>query len=828
MQRTPLLDGWSCDSGDGFGALFAPSRGDPVALPHDAMVLQGRSSENGPGGSVGYYPTGSYVYTRTLDVPADWQDKSVALEFEGVYANAMVYVNGQLAGQRPYGYSEFTVNLRPYLRFGAENEIKVKARTSTDGESRWYSGGGLYRPVHLLVAGLVHIATNGVQITTVDIDGIRGDQAEQAVVEVTTTVVNEGSLPRTVTLVTELCDAVGNVVASDGAPVTAFPGDSPTVRQRMLVAGPRLWSPDTPNLYACRSRLVDGDDALDAGENAFGIRRLQLDGRHGLRINGEPVLLRGGCIHHDNGVVGAATFAHLEERRVAIMKAAGFNAIRSAHNPLSRAMLDACDRLGMLVMDETFDMWTESKRNDDYSLHYAEWWERDVEAMVAKDYNHPSVVLYSIGNEILELGSPLGAALGRRQAEKIRSLDGTRYITNGINAGMAVMRNVGEIFPGVKDLAALAATLPKEAEATNTGPSTGDHPAGAVPAENPFTWIHSAIEYLMNHPRVWTRLDETSSILDVVGLNYARSRYEPTSKENPQRLMVGSETYVPDIDLNWALVERLPQVLGDFCWTAWDYLGEAGGRGGGWPRYFNTSGVIDLAGHRKPASYHREIVWGLRCEPYIAVQRPATYGQSVEPSPWAWSDSIASWTWPGFENKPVVVEVYADGDEVELLLNGRSVGRAPAGEANRFRAFFDVTYEPGELVAVAYRSGTETGRTLLLTAGPGLALDVACDRDTLWPTGDDVACVAITLTDGEGNVRNDVDRTVKVTVEGAGTLQGLGNANPLSEEQFSATECTTYDGRALAVVRAGREPGTVSVRVTAEGCAEQVITIAVG
>ncbi|MHB1317318.1 MAG: DUF4982 domain-containing protein, partial [Anaerolineae bacterium] len=363
--------------------------------------------------------------------------------------------------------------------------------------------------------------------------------------------------------------------------------------------------------------------------------------------------------------------------------------------------------------------------------------------------------------------------------------------------------------------------------ATNSGPSTGDHPAGAVPAENPFTWIHSAIEYLMNHPRVWTRLDETSSVLDVVGLNYARSRYEPTSREYPQRLMVGSETYVPDIDLNWALVKRLPQVLGDFCWTAWDYLGEAGGRGGGWPRYINTNGVIDITGHRKPASYHHEVVWGLRREPYIAVQRPATYGQPVPPSPWAWSDSIASWTWPGFEGKPVVVEVYSDADEVELLLNGCVLGRAPAGEDNRFRALFEITYEPGDLVAVACRDGSQAERTSLRTAGQGLRLAVDCDRDTIRATGDDVACLAITLTDDEGIAQTALDRVVTVAVEGAGSLQGLGSANPLSEEQFSATECTTYDGRALAVVRAGLQPGTITVRVTAEGCEEAVVSIRV-
>ncbi len=835
MLRQTLVDGWMYGEASGIAAFFGQGKQEPVMLPHDAMILQERDPSVKAQGATGFFPAGTYAYTRTLDVPEEYAHKAVILVFEGVYTNAMVYINGNRAAQWPYGYGEFTINARPYLRYGAQNEIKIIAKTSTDGDSRWYSGGGLYRPVHLLVSDLLHIAPNGVRITTTEIEGIQGCTAKQALVEVATTVVNESALAKGATLVTELCDGDGHVVASDRTPVTSFAGDSITIRQRMVVSQPSLWSLEAPNLYTCRSQILEGEETLDTDENTFGIRQLQLDALHGLRLNGQEIKLRGACIHHDNGVVGACTYAHLEERRVAIMKAAGFNALRSAHHPMSRALLDACDRLGMLVMDETFDMWTESKTPFDYANYYGEWWERDVEAMVAKDYNHPAVILYSIGNEIQEVGSPHGAALGRRQAEKIRSLDDTRYILNAINAMIAA----GDV------MRELRASMP-EAPATQGPEAGGETPSEASPAPEGSADINALMgsmgemmNEIVSHPAIGQAIAESAAAVDIVGYNYARSRYKLDAAQYPNRVMVGSETFPADIDLNWALVKELPQLIGDFTWTGWDYLGEAGcgkidytrdtsgGIFAAYPWYIAYCGDIDITGHRRPASYYREIVWGLRSDPYLAVQRPEHHGEKALTTPWSWTDSISSWTWPGFEGQPIIVETYADTDEVELLLNGRSLGRAGAGEANRFRAIFETVYEPGELVAVAYKKGVETGRTTLRTAGPELRLDLSCDRTSLKATGADVACLTITLTDAAGTVQTAMDRKVSVTVEGAGTLQGLGSADPTSLENFYDCERTTFDGRALAVVRAGLEPGTITVRAAAEGCPAETLTLPV-
>ena len=402
-----------------------------MTLPHDAIRDLPRSADSPEGSHTGYFPGGFFEYAKTFDVPAEYRDRTVTFEFEGVYRDATVFINGDFAAQRPNGYTNFYVKADPFLRYGAPNTIRVQARAHRD--TRWYTGAGIHRDTKLIVGDLVHVALDGVRITTPDVD------AERAVVAVATTVENETRATRTVRVTTRIRDAGGAEVASGSAPVTLLPGAAAVARRAALRAGRRrcgAWTrpPCTPR----RRRSPTATARSTRSARRFGIRTLRLDPQHGLRINGEPVLLRGACIHHDNGLLGAAAIARAEERRIEILKAAGFNAIRSAHNPISKATLDACDRLGMLVMDETFDMWTEAKSPFDYSLAFPEWWERDVEAMVAKDFNHPSVILYSIGNEIFETGRPIGSVWGRRLAEKIRSLDDTRFVTNGINHLLSV------------------------------------------------------------------------------------------------------------------------------------------------------------------------------------------------------------------------------------------------------------------------------------------------------------------------------------------------------------------------------------------------------
>jgi len=804
MHRSPLNDGWTVGPKTN---RFTERMGtgpepDSVTLPHDALI----GAERLPSGDAAsaYFPTGTWEYRRMLELPIDDAGTSVSLEFEGVYRDALVYVNDSLAAHRPSGYSDFVVEVDHLLRFGEPNELKVEARTHED--SRWYPGAGIYRSVWLLRAGPVHLAPGGLQVLTPEIDD------DVAVVSVAVQVRNRSVATSDAVVRTELLDQNGSVVAWDEATVTTVPGDTVTARRRLYVIRPSRWGPDDPYLYTCRVALVAGEKVIDDESTTFGIRSVTADPVRGLRINGEPVLLRGACVHHDNGPLGAATIDRAEERRVELLKAAGFNAIRSAHNPLSKPMLAACDRLGMLVMDEAFDMWEEPKSEDDYALRFPDWWEADIEAMVRKDVNHPSVILYSIGNEIPEVGRPHGARLGRALADKVRSLDSTRLVTQA-TSGLLV--GGSELF----------AELRNEIDSSKTDEETGVNTA--------LTNLADRLNKLMLSPVVATKSAETLSYLDVAGYNYMDSRYALDGDLYPNRVIVGSETHAAAIATGWDKVVRHPHLIGDFTWTGWDYLGEAGiGRVmytepgeppaaptfmGEYPWLTAWCGDIDITGHRRPQSYYREIVFGLRSDPYVAVRRPGYHGKAPHSTPWSWSDAISSWSWEGFEGSPVTVEVYAEADEVELMVNGQSLGRRPAGPAHRFTAEFETVFEPGLLEAVALRAGDEVGRMGLRSASGPVLLEATVDRPVIGAHPGDLAFVDLTLVDGQGSLHSSADRLIHVEVGGTGVLQALGSANPASAEGFTSASRTTFDGRALAVIRPTGE-GRITVTATADGC----------
>lgn len=808
MSRTLFTDGWSYrQKASAFSELGGAGVGawTDVVLPHDATIGQSRLTDVPDGAPNGSFPTGAFQYRRTFAVPESHRGSFISLEFEGVYRSAAVYVNGTLAGQRAYGYSEFSVRIDPFLRFGEDNEIMVECRTGKD--TRWYSGAGIYRPVHLVVKQPVHV-DGGVTITTRSVDD------DLAVIEVSASVRNQSMVTSQLRARASIAsDGHDEAVASDDAPVTILPGTSATVRHRLLVQQPDLWSPESPALYAGSFRLEDPDGELVDEESAwFGVRTLDVDPIRGLRVNGRSVTLRGACIHHDNGVLGAATFAAAEERRVRILKDAGFNAIRSAHNPASRALLDACDRLGMLVMDEAFDMWTLSKTDEDYSFEFPEWWERDIEAMVVKDINHPSVIFYSIGNEIPETGTSFGGALSRTLAEKVRSLDPTRLVTNGINGFVATL---DEVLTAVR------------------GQSASENGGGV---NTMMSQLGDMMNTIAMSESVTRRTEESQAVLDVAGMNYAEARYEMDSELFPRRTIVGTESFPTRIDTIWQIVEDNSHVIGDFAWTGWDYLGEAGIGGidyveegvdaqasvaRTYPWLVAFSGDIDLTGHRRPASYYREIVYGLRSAPYIAVQRPTHYGKALAfATPWAWSDTVSSWSWKGSEGHPVKVEVYARADEVALLLDAEEIARSTVGTTRRFRAEFDVHYQPGTLEAVAYVAGAETGRHQLTTAGNDLRVHAHITRETSRQSHADLAFVELTLADEQGTTVLDNDRTLSIEVFGDGVLQGFGSARPKTTEKYTGNTHTTFDGRALAVVRiTGDAPVTVIVH--SDGLADE-------
>ena len=793
----------------------------PVTLPHDAMI--GTQRDPSASHDIAYFPAGVWEYTKSFEAPADWRDRRVALQFEGVYRDAMVYVNDDIAASEPNGYSEFIVDLDPFLRYGEENIVKVNCRAGED--SRWYSGAGIYRPVHLWVKNPVYLAIDGVWVTTPEIDD-RG-----AVVEVAAEVRNDTAHTVTVRMTCEVSDPAGEAAASGNIPVTLRPHTTVIARQRLAVANPARWSPDQPHLYSCATTLAqetaDGSESeeIDRDVTVFGIRSLQLDPAHGLRINGESVKLRGACVHHDNGPIGAATIGRAEERRVEILKAAGFNALRSAHNPMSRAMLDACDRLGVIVMDETWDMWTENKVNHDFALRFEERWRNDVANLVRKDRNHPCVVLYSTGNEIPEVGSPLGAARARDIAEHVRSLDPHRYVTTGVQPMLAIRGLIAKI-PEILGLTqSTDSSEETEPPAANEDESQGVNTQMAM-------WA-MVKDQIMQAPIIAESLEEVSASLDVVGYNYVANRYLIDHELYPNRVIVGSETNVTDLGRDWPIICAHPHLIGDFTWTGWDYLGEVGiGRIGyddedpvsegvpgvvaPFPWLVAHTGDIHITGVRRSASYYREIVFGLRQEPFIAVQRPThAHKQIAYSGPWSWSDTLDSWSWDGCEGTAVDVEVYSAAEEVELVLNGQSLGRQTTDE---FRTTFAAAYEPGELVAIAYSGGQETARTALRTASGPLRLNVEADRSEVTDTDSDLAYVTVRLVDSSGIVNPMANRSVEVTLEGAGVVQGFASADHQSTEPFGSTTCTTYDGQALAVIRP-TGPGVVDLTFTADGLA---------
>lgn len=784
---------------------------EPVEVPHDAMISRDREPDLHLGSWGAFFPGGAYEYTNTFELGDDALDKTVLLEFEGVYRDAVVHVNGDYAGQRPSGYSRFDLDVSHLVRAGA-NEVRVEARTHQD--ARWYSGAGIYRDVWLHVLEPVHITVDGIGVTTPDIE------SDHAVVDVEIAIANRSSRRRTVAAASRILDASGRSVASGAAPVTLLAGETAVTRHRLYVDDPQLWGVDSPTLYTAQTRITQENAPsdvveLDRRDTSFGIRKLQLDPRHGLRINGESVKLRGACIHHDNGVLGAATIARAEERRVELLKAAGFNAIRSAHNPISRAMLDACDRHGMLVMDEAFDSWTTGKTDFGYQLDFPEWWERDLESMVAKDRNHPSVIFYSIGNEIPETGTAMGGVWGRRLAEHVRALDPTRYVTNAINGMLAVMPDVIEMMQ-------------------QRGSETVDENSGI---NTVMTDVGDLMNMIGSSEAVTHKTAESFGVLDVAGMNYLESRYASDRELFPNRLIIGTETFPTRIDRLWALVREHPHVLGDFTWTGWDYLGEVGiGRaqyrdeaidaesfGGGYPWISAWSGDLDLIGTRRPVSYYREIVFGLRSDPYLAVQRPEFHGRTVQLGPWAWTDSVSTWSWSGHEGAPIVVEVYSDAEEVELLLNGRSLGRQGVGAAQRYRTSFETEYHPGTLVAISYADGKETGRHELRSASPAQRVRATADRTQLDAGGDDLAFILFEVVDEEG-IPGDGERRLTLTVDGPGLLQGFGSGDPATTESYVDPRHSTFDGRALAAIRP-LGPGEIRVTVTDDSGSSDAVVL---
>ena len=780
-----------------------------VNLPHDAMLSEKRYKGCVTGNGCAFFEGGKYIYTKIFEAPEEYRDKYVALEFEGVYKNAEVYVNDQLAAKRPYGYSNFYVEVGKYLKYGEENEIRVIADNSAQPNSRWYSGSGIYREVWMYVGNKTHISFDGIRIQTVSLNpaivqltvdtesvqdlhaGRENDENEtlNPAVEIRTEIMYEGK---------KVAEGSGN-------------------EQKITLEDAKLWDVDHPNLYQCRVILLQNGEVIDERTENFGVRMLTWSSK-GFFVNGKETLLRGACIHHDNGILGACAFRTAEERKVRLLKKAGFNAIRSSHNPVGQAMLDACDQYGMYLMDETFDQWFMHKSPYDYTTDFEEWWEKDTLAMVHRDFNHPSVIMYSIGNEISETALDRGIALAGQMRSLIRSVDTTRPVTTAVSLMLNAMVSMGM-------------GMYKEDKSASAGL---DSLSGSAFVNVAMTMFGKLMNIVAKSPMADKASRGVLSNVDISGYNYGRGRYAKDVKKYPDRVIVGSETMPPDIYDNWQKVKELPAVIGDFIWTGWDYIGESGiacTQYDSWAKQENNpplllggAGIIDITGRFRPEVWLNRAVYGYQDPPYIGVE-PVIYAKDgATSSPWRKTDAIHSWSWKGCEGYQAKIIVYSNADEIALYKNEKLVGRK---KVKKCTAVFRTSYEPGNLVAVAYKGGQEKDRSILRSAGEENRLAVKAEQNVLSANGQDLAYLNIAITDERGIVKSTEDRKILVQVEGAGTLQGFGTADPHTLENFVGVERTSYYGRAQAIIRAGREPGNITVTVSADGLEPQKVVIKV-
>lgn len=771
MKATPLLTGWTCRH------LGDTAPGKPVTLPHDAMLAEPRTALSAGGTNTGWYEGYDYEYRRTLTVPENELADTHILEFEGVYHNAEVWLNGQKAAFRPYGYTNFYVDCAPYLHAG-ENELRVIARNTDQPNSRWYSGAGIYRPVQLWTARGAHIALNGVMIRTLSLD--------PAVVEVRV----KTTAPGTVRLTMDDLPAVQQ--ESDGEAVFTLTLDNA-----------RLWTPETPNLYTCRVSFAD-----DEVTETFGVRKVEW-GTDGFLLNGKRYIIQGACIHHDNGLLGAVCDPDAVARKVRLLKENGYNAIRSAHNPCSKALLTECDRQGMLVMDEYIDHWYIHKTEHDYVDYFAEWWHQDLTDMVEKDYNHPCVVLYSTGNEVSETAQKRGIALTKEMTDFLHGLDDSRPVTCGVNIFFNFLSSIG--FGVYSDEKAK-----KEAERAEKAKQRGEKAAKKKAVGSQFFNNLAGLlgdEFMKRGATLHgcdVKTRDAFANMDIAGYNYGIYRYKHDLKKYPQRLILGSETFCNDAYKFRELAKQEPRLVGDFVWAGMDYLGEVMVGSWEYADYAETfdggpgwvsagSGRIDLTGKPLGEALYTRVALEADNGPYIAVCPVNHTGDRHSPSAWKMTNAMPSWSWTGFEGRKANVEVYARAARVELVLNGHTVGSKTL--KNDCLAKFSIPYESGTLEAVSYDAADhEIGRCKLQSAGGTTRLTLDAEEPTVKPGH--LCYVRLRYTDENGITKPLARGNIQVQVRG-GTLVGLGSACPFNKHSYLDSETDTYYGEALAIVRMG-------------------------
>ncbi|MBP2652854.1 MAG: glycoside hydrolase family protein [Firmicutes bacterium] len=777
MFKIDLNKDWDFyESNEGMSFIFGKPESKKINLPHDFIINKGRSASAAGGPANGYFLDGEGVYKKRLDIPKDWEGKTVLLDIDGAYMNLEVALNGEVLAMHPYGYTPFQVDLTKVLRFnGKSNNLKILTQ-SRQPSSRWYSGGGLYRSIALWVGDKIHIKPWELFVTTPIV------KENEACVNFQMKVTNSLDLEKNVTLICEIKDQNEKVIAEKTVEKVLISNGDTECYVNITVKNPQLWNINNPYLYSYQITIQYEDKYMDSCKEHFGIRSTEVDAQNGFRLNGKPMKLKGGCIHHDNGFLGACAYPKAEERKIRILKKAGYNAVRISHYPPSLALLNVCDRLGMLVLDEAFDVWRMSKMPLDYHLYFENWWDKDIEYMVKRDRNHPCVISYSIGNEIVECdGRSNGAIWAKKLSDKVREFDDTRFV-----------------------MAALCQLLPEDGDMSNFEVNL---------SQDNNEWAE--------------KTKECCSYFDIVGYNYLKTRYEKDHLAFPKRVMLGSESYGFTTYEFWREVEKHPYVIGDFIWTAVDYLGEVGiGKlywkvekepfcfMGAYPWRSAWVADIDLTGEQRPQSHYREIMWGNKSKSYLVTTHPKHTGDEFFGVGWYWYDVSPCWTFAEeYIGKVVKVDVYGGGDEAEFILNGKSIGKAAF---EKLIATLDIPYEPGCLEAVVYESGEVISRSKLETAGSARNLVLYPEEDSFAADGLDLCYVRIHSEDEYGNRVPFAENEICVKVSDEKAFFVVGSGNPCTEDQIGDYKCHLYNGSAIIILKT-ENTGKVEIEVLGSG-----------
>lgn len=738
---------------------------------NDEKIIGPFSKDSKPAGNTGYFIGETGWYRKHFTLSHKDKGKVMNILFDGVYMDCDVWINGKHLGNHPYGYTPFYYDLTNMLDFsGKENIIAVRVKNS-GLNSRWYSGSGIYRHVWLVKTNPEHFTQWGTFITTPNVSEEASSVDIQTEIECPNNKIN--SLELSFSILTQK----GVLIFQGKTKEKTIVHNKITFNKLIEIKKPYLWSTENPNLYTAKIELLIEGKVVDSEELTFGIRSIKVDATTGLLINGKKTLLKGGCIHHDNGPLGSATFDRAEERKIEVLKSNGYNAIRTSHNPPSKQLLDACDRLGMIVIDEAFDTWNHPKNPDDYHRYFKEWWPKDLASMILRDRNHPSVFFWSIGNEIYERADPEGVEAGTKMVQLVKSIDPTRLVTEGVCS----------------------------------------------------FWDHEGVE--------WEHSANAFAYLDLAGCNYQYTNYESDHKSYPHRVMIGTESLAYEAAENWDKVIKLPYVIGDFIWTAMDYMGETAlsyndldsikPLKSTWPTYYiSNCGDLDIIGNKRPQSYFRDVVWG-RSKIEMAIHAPVPEGHKDVFRYWGWPDEYQSWNWQGNEGKELQVSVYSRCQKVRLELNGKTIGEKTVTDSSKLTFNFKIPYSPGEIKAYAITNGEIIGTVSLKTAGKPYSIRMIADRSEISNSRNDLSYITVEIIDEKGIVVPDAVIPVTFSIEGQGEVAGIGNGNPKGMESFKQLKHNTFKGKCLAILRPTGKSGTIKFTAKSDGLIDSKMEIKV-